>query len=162
MAKKSRSNTKHPRRPVVGSGKAEKNVPVSRQTAGGVTGAVLGGVVAGPLGAIAGGLSGAMVGDASAKGKRPVKRAVDAIRSEMHEVHLTDKLKSVAERVTTKIKSFRKGKKTKTAATKKKSAPPAAAATKKSKSKPAKKKVKTATKKAAARPKKKKRAKKKS
>jgi hypothetical protein len=161
MAKKSQSKTKRPKQAVVESGKAEKNVPVSRQTAGGVTGAVLGGVVAGPLGAIAGGLSGAMVGDASAKGKKPVKRAVDAIRSEMHEVHLTDKLKAVAERVTTKIKSFRKGKKTKAVATKKKSAPPATAATKKSKSKPAKKKVKTATKKVAATPKKK-RAKKKS
>ena len=110
MAKKSQSKTKRPTQAVVKSGKTAENVPVSRQTAGGVTGAVLGGAVAGPLGAIAGGLTGAMVGDASTKGKKPVKKAVDAIRWEMHEVHLTDKLKAVAERVTTKIKSFRKGK----------------------------------------------------
>ena len=44
-------------------------VPVSKQTAGGVTGAVLGGVVAGPVVALAGGAVGAMVGDASAKGR---------------------------------------------------------------------------------------------
>src|SRR3954468_15695207 len=99
---------KKTKRPQQTTGNAGQNVPVSKQTAGGVTGAVLGAVVAGPLGAIAGGLSGAMVGDASAKGKKPVKRAVDAIRSEMHDVHITDKLKAVAERVTTKIKSFRK------------------------------------------------------
>jgi hypothetical protein len=161
MAKKTQSKTKRPKQAIAETNKTEKNVPVSKQTAGGVTGAVLGAAVAGPFGAIAGGLTGAMVGDASAKGKRPVKRAVDAIRSEIQEAHLTDKLKSVAERVKTKIKSFRKGKKTKTAATKKKSAPPVVAATKKSKSKPAKKKAKTATKKAASAPKKK-RAKKKS
>jgi hypothetical protein len=160
MAKKTQSKTKRPKQAIAATNKTEKNVPVSKQTAGGVTGAIIGGTVAGPLGAIAGGLTGAMVGDASAKGKRPVKRAVDAIRSEIQEVHLTDKLKSVAERVKTKIKSFRKGKKAKTAATKKKSAPPVVAATKKSKSKSAKK-AKTATKKAASAPKKK-RAKKKS
>jgi len=89
------------------------------------------------------------------KAKKPVKRAIEGIRSEMHEVHFTDTLKSVAERVTTKIKSFRKGKKSKSAATKKKSVRSVAATTKKSKSKPAKKKAKTATKKAAATPKKK-------
>lgn len=156
MAKKNQAKkTKRPQVAASGTSKTEQNVPVSRQTAGGVTGAVLGGVVAGPLGAIAGGLTGAMVGDASAKGKKPVKRAVDAIGSEIREAHLTDKLKAVGQRVSTKIKSLRKGKKKKTAATKKKSAPSVASAAKKSKSKPAKKKAKAAPKKAASAPKKK-------
>ena len=160
MAKKTQSKTKRPKQSAVETSKTDKNVPVSRQTAGGVTGAVLGGAVAGPLGAIAGGLTGAMVGDASAKGKRPVRRAVDAISSEIREAHITDKLKAVGERVKSKFQSLRKGKKTKKAATKKKSTPVVAAA-KKSKAKPAKKKAKAATKKAASTPKKK-RAKKKS
>jgi len=42
---------------------AEKNLPVSKQQQGGITGAVLGGMVAGPVGAIAGGIAGAIVGD---------------------------------------------------------------------------------------------------
>ena len=159
MAKKIQAKkTKRPQPP---SSDTNKNVPVSKQTAGGVTGAVLGAAVAGPFGAIAGGLTGAMVGDASAKGKKPVQKAVEAIRSEVREAHITDTLKSVAQRVTSKIKSLRKGKKTKKAASKKKSAPASRPATKKSKSKPAKKKAKAAKKKAAATPKKK-RAKKKS
>jgi hypothetical protein len=160
MAKKAKSKTKRPQQAASGTSKAEQNVPVSRQTAGGVTGAVLGAAVAGPLGAIAGGLTGALVGDASAKGKKPVRRAVDAIGTEIREAHLTDKLKAMGQRVTSKIQSLRKGKKTKKVATKKKSAPLAVATTKKSKSKPAKKKAKAATKKASAP--KKKRAKKKS
>jgi hypothetical protein len=167
--KKSKSATKRPLEPaLVATPKsktkkkpAEKNLPISKQTAGGVTGAILGAAVAGPLGAIAGGLTGAMVGDASAKGKEPVKRAIAGIRAEMRDVHITDTLKSVGERVSTKIKSLRKGKKSKAASTKKKSAPKSAAVAKTSKSKPAKKKAKIATKKAAAAPKKK-RAKKKS
>jgi hypothetical protein len=159
--KKSKSTTKRPSQPAPVATpkskekKSEKNVPISKQTAGGVTGAIFGAAVAGPLGAIAGGLTGAMVGDASAKGKKPVKRAIEGIRSEMREVHIADTLKSVTERVTTKIKSFRKGKKSNAAATKKKSAAPVAATTKKSKSKPAKKKANTATKKVATTPKKK-------
>jgi hypothetical protein len=159
MAKKTPSKTKRPKQPAAATSKSETNVPVSRQTAGGVTGAILGAAVAGPLGAIAGGLTGAMVGDASAKGKKPVKRAVAAIRSEVGEAHLGDKLKSVGQRMASKIKSLRKGKKTKTAATKKKAAPAPVATTKKSKAKPAKKKATVTTKKAAAP--KKKRAKKK-
>jgi hypothetical protein len=168
MAKKKfKSTTKRPPQPaLVATPKSkekpnEKNVPISKQTAGGVTGAILGAAVAGPLGAIAGGLTGAMVGDASARGKKPVKRAIEGIRAEMHDVHIVDTLKSVAGRVTTKIKSLRKGKKSKAAPTKKKSVPKSAPVAKKSVSKPPKKKVKTATKKAAAAPKKK-RAKKKS
>ena len=161
MAKKSPSKTRKPKQAPVEKNKAQETVPVSKQTVGGVTGAILGAAVAGPIGAIAGGLTGAMVGDASAKGKKPVKRTVDAIRSEIREAHLTDKLKAVGEQVKTKIKSLRKGKKTKTAATKKVLAPASATAAKKSKSKPAKKKATAATKKAASPPKKK-RAKKKS
>src|SRR6476660_1218644 len=153
MAKKTRA--KKTKRPQQTTGDTGQNVPVSRQTAGGVTGAVLGAAVAGPLGAIAGGLTWAMVGDASAKGKKPVRRAVQAIGSEIREAHLTDRLKAVGERVKNKIKSFRKGKKTKAAATKKKSASAPVVATKKSKSKPAKKKAKAAPKKSASAPKKK-------
>ena len=119
MAKNPQSKTKRPKQPAVDTSKPEKNVSISRQTAGGVTGAILGAAVAGPLGAIAGGLTGAMVGDASAKGKQPVKRAIEGIRSEIREAHIADTLKSVTERVTTKIKSLRKGKKSKAAATKK-------------------------------------------
>lgn len=149
MAKKT-AKAKRPKQAAVEKSKAQETVPVSKQTVGGVTGAILGAAVAGPFGAIAGGLTGAMVGDASAKGKKPMKRTVDAIRSEIREAHITDKLKAVGEQVKTKIQSLRKGKKTKTAATKKTSAPASVAATKKSKSKPAKKKAKAAIKKAAA------------
>jgi hypothetical protein len=60
----------------------EKNLPsVSEQTAGGVAGAVIGGIVAGPVGAVAGGVAGALVGDSSAKGKQPIKKAMERIRS---------------------------------------------------------------------------------
>src|SRR4051812_20647256 len=155
MAKKNKSATKRPQQSAVDTSKSEKNVPVSKQTAGGVTGAVLGGAVGGPLGAIAGGLTGAMVGDASAKGKKPMARAVDAIGSEIREGNIAGRLKAVGQRVTSKIKSMRRGKKTKTTTKKKKSAGAPAAATKKSKSKPAKKKAKAANKKAASTPKKK-------
>jgi histone H1/5 len=162
MAKKAKSTTKRTHQPAaVPAPKVRANqetVPVSKQTVGGVTGAILGAAVAGPVGAIAGGLTGALVGDASAKGKKPIKRAVDAIRSEINEAHLGDKVKSVTEKVTTKIKSLRKGKKKSAPA--KKQAAPAAAAAKKSKAKPVKKMAKVAMKKAAAP--KKKRAKKKS
>src|SRR5690242_10136572 len=110
MAKKIavQQKTKRPQQSAADANKTEINVPVSRQTAGGVTGAVLGAAVAGPLGAIAGGLTGAMVGDASAKGKQPVKRAFEGIRSEIRDAHIADALKSVTERVKTKIKSLRK------------------------------------------------------
>jgi hypothetical protein len=155
MAKKTSSKTKRPKQSSGDSNSEGKNAPVSKQTAGGVTGAVLGGVVAGPLGAIAGGLTGAMVGEASARGRKPMKTAVDAIRSEIRDGNIKDAVKSVADRVTTRIKSLRKGKKTKRAATKKKSMPAPMAAAKKSKTKPAKKKVKTSKKKAASTTKKK-------
>jgi hypothetical protein len=62
----------------------KKNLPeVSKQTAGGIGGAVLGGIVAGPVGAIAGGIAGAMVGNASAEGKEPVKNAVASMRNKL-------------------------------------------------------------------------------
>src|SRR4029078_1615092 len=140
MAKKTQSKTKRPKQATVEKSKAQETVPVSKQTVGGVTGAILGAAVSRPIGAIAGGLTGAMVGDASAKGQRHVKRTVDAIRSEIREAHIPDKLKAVSEQVKTKIQSLRKGKKTKTASKKPTSA--SAPATKKSKSKPAKKKAK--------------------
>lgn len=62
--------------------KREKNFPsVSKQTAGGITGAVIGGMVAGPVGAVAGGVAGALVGNSSAKGNKPIKKTLEAIRS---------------------------------------------------------------------------------
>lgn len=166
MAKKAKRTTKQSPVPADESGKQDKNVPVSKQTAGGVTGAVLGAVVAGPVGALAGGVTGALVGDASAKGKKPIRRAVDAIRSEISEAHLGDRLKSVKDRVTTKIKTLRKGRKTKgkkaksAAAQKPSTSADSTAMVKKSKAGPSKKTAKPATKKAATP--KKKRAKKKS
>jgi hypothetical protein len=143
MAKKARKTS----RPQSSTQQQDKNVPVTKQTAGGVAGAVLGGVVLGPIGAIAGGVTGAMVGDASAKGKKPIKKAAEAIRTEVTEGRVGDALKSVTARVKTKIQSLRKRKKAKKSATAKKSASKPARATKKSKSKPAKK-AKTAKKKA--------------
>jgi hypothetical protein len=74
-------------------------VPGVKQTAGAVTGAVLGGVVGGPVGALAGGALGAMVGDSSAKGKRPIGRAVDAIREEITSGRAKERLKNVGERI---------------------------------------------------------------
>ncbi len=79
-----------PREPQTGSVSAAKirarapsegNLPeVSKQTAGGIAGAMVGGVVAGPVGAVVGGVVGAMVGNASAEGKRPIGRTIDNIR----------------------------------------------------------------------------------
>jgi hypothetical protein len=155
MAKKAQTKTSRPKSSAPGN---DTSVPVSKQTAGGVAGAVLGGAVLGPLGAIAGGVTGAMVGDASAKGKKPVKKAVEAIRTEVSDGRVKEAFKSVTARMKTGIQSLRKKKKTKKSATAKKSATKGRA-TKKAKAKSAKK-AKTAKKKAATR--KKKRAKKKS
>ena len=54
---------------------------VSKQTAGGITGAVAGAVVGGPVGALIGGVAGALVGRSSAKGKKPIKKAIDVVRA---------------------------------------------------------------------------------
>ena len=78
MAKKKKATSRKQK-----SSAGNAAVPVSKQTAGGITGAVIGGVVAGPIGALAGGAVGAMVGESSAKGKKPIKRAVTAIRDEV-------------------------------------------------------------------------------
>jgi hypothetical protein len=42
---------------------------VTKQTVGGVAGAVVGGMIAGPLGAVVGGTAGALMGNRAAKGK---------------------------------------------------------------------------------------------
>ena len=151
MAKRSKRSTNRSQ----GRGGEETNVPVSKQTAGGVTGAVLGAAVAGPIGAIAGGLTGAMVGDASAKGKKPMKRAVEAVRSEITEGRVGDAVKKVA----TRIKGMRTSKKKATATKKSKSS---GGGKKKSKAMPAMKKAKSAKSAKGAKKGKKKRAKKKS
>jgi hypothetical protein len=61
----------------------QKDVAVSKQAVGGITGAVLGAMVGGPMGAIAGGVAGAMVGDSSGKGRRPVEKTVETITGEI-------------------------------------------------------------------------------
>ena len=65
-----------------GAESSDTNLPeVSKQTAGGIAGAMVGGVVAGPLGAVVGGVVGAMVGNASAEGRRPIAKTVENIRA---------------------------------------------------------------------------------
>lgn len=54
---------------------------ISKQTAGGIGGALVGGVVGGPIGALVGGVAGAMIGNASAAGERPIGRTVDGIKA---------------------------------------------------------------------------------
>jgi len=61
-----------------------KNLPeVSKQTAGGIGGAMLGGMVAGPVGALIGGVAGALVGKSSAEGKEPIKKTVASVREKV-------------------------------------------------------------------------------
>jgi hypothetical protein len=92
MAKKSKGTSR--REPSITL--VEKEVKVSKQAVGGVTGAVLGGMVAGPLGAVAGGFAGAVVGEQSARGRKPVKKTVDSIRSEIKQLKPMETLKSAA------------------------------------------------------------------
>jgi len=79
MAKKSKKKATRP----LSNAPAEKNISVSKQAVGGVTGAVLGAMVGGPVGAIAGGVAGAVVGEQSARGKRPVARTAETIGEEV-------------------------------------------------------------------------------
>lgn len=71
-------------------------LPVSKQTAGGVTGAVLGGMVGGPVGAVVGGVTGALIGEASAEGKKPMKQAYEKVKhmTRVRRARPTLKLKS--------------------------------------------------------------------
>ena len=112
---------------------AGPNVPVSKQTAGAVTGAVIGGVVAGPVGALAAGAVGAMVGDASAQGKKPIKRAVSAIQEELTSGRAKKKLQGMGKRIKSMVTSIKKKvtKKSAAAPKKKKKAKAAAAKPKK-------------------------------
>ena len=119
---------------------SETNLPqVSKQTAGGVTGAVIGGVVGGPVGAVAGGVAGALIGDASAKGNRPIKKAVEAIRSKLGGGKPT-KAVEVPKASSRTTKTSKKG------TARKKKVAASARPPKKSKSKPAKKKAASAAK----------------
>ena len=90
---------------------------VSKQTAGGIGGAMVGGVVAGPLGAIAGGVAGALIGNASAEGKRPFGRTVDNIR-EVTEAPARKVYARISKAVTGKPKAAKKTPTKKTAAKK--------------------------------------------
>jgi hypothetical protein len=78
----------------------EKDVSVSRQAVGGVTGAVVGAMVGGPVGALAGGVAGVLVGDQSARGKRPVVRAAEAIGEEVRKIEPARAIKSAASAAT--------------------------------------------------------------
>jgi hypothetical protein len=136
--KQPRAHTTAPPRNLRTEGAGESR-EVSKQTLGGVSGAVVGGMVAGPVGAIIGGVAGALVGDASAKGKKPVKRAAAAVQAQLSGV---GKKKAVAK---TAKKSA--GKKTSAAADKKSAKKSATKAAKKSVSKSAASKKSGATKK---------------
>jgi len=58
--------------------KPSSNVPLSKQAAGAVTGAVAGSIIAGPAGAIVGGLAGAVMGNRVEQGKPAVPTEVVA------------------------------------------------------------------------------------
>jgi hypothetical protein len=87
-----------PRKKTRASSKAptERNISISKQAIGGVTGAVVGAMVGGPIGAIAGGVAGTVVGEQSARGKRPVARTAETIGEEIRKGTPMKALKSVA------------------------------------------------------------------
>jgi hypothetical protein len=67
--------------------KPRSNVPLTKQAAGAVTGAVAGSIVAGPAGAIVGGLAGAVMGNRVEQGKPAVPaEAVAAAKSAAKQV----------------------------------------------------------------------------
>jgi hypothetical protein len=104
MAKKSKKKATRP----MSNAPAEKDISVSKQAVGGVTGAVLGAMVGGPVGAIAGGVAGAMVGEQSARGKRPVARTAETIGEEIRKGTPMKALKSVASATTSLGRSRKK------------------------------------------------------
>ena len=66
---------------------SSSNVPLTKQAAGAVTGAVAGSIVAGPAGAIVGGLAGAVMGNRVEQGKPAVPtEAVAAAKSAAKQV----------------------------------------------------------------------------
>ena len=69
------------------------NLPVSKQTAGGVTGAVIGGAIAGPVGAVIGGVAGTMMGKRAAEGKSLISSSTVKAASKAVEM-VKDKLPS--------------------------------------------------------------------
>ena len=113
MAKKSKKKATRPS----SNSPAEKNISVSKQAVGGVTGAVLGAMVGGPVGAIAGGVAGTMVGEQSARGKRPVARTAESIGEEIRKGTPMKALKSVASATTSLRGSSKKSAKTLSAST---------------------------------------------
>jgi uncharacterized protein YcfJ len=83
---KKKSSAQHP----------SSNLPVSKQTAGGVAGASVGGVIAGPVGAVAGAIAGTMMGNRAAKGKTlvssgTVKTAAKAVKTVKDKLPTTKK-----------------------------------------------------------------------
>jgi hypothetical protein len=112
MAKKSKTKATLS----VSSAPAEKDISITRQAVGGVTGAVIGGMVAGPVGAIAGGVAGTIVGDQSARGKKPVARTAAAIGEEIRKGTPMKALKSVSGAATSLGRSPKKSAKSRKAA----------------------------------------------
>jgi hypothetical protein len=67
--------------------KPSSNVPLTKQAAGGVTGAIAGSIVAGPAGAIVGGVAGAVMGNRVEQGKPAVPaKAMAALKSAAKQV----------------------------------------------------------------------------
>jgi hypothetical protein len=136
MAKKPKKKASRP----LSNAPTEKNISISKQAVGGVTGAVLGGLVAGPVGAIAGGVAGTLVGEQSARGKRPVARTAKTIGEEIRKGTPIKALRSVADATTSLGRSRKKSTKSSKASTGRKKAKSTAPkkAAKKSKAKSAK------------------------
>ena len=88
----------------------DRLLEVSKQTAGGVTGAMLGGIVGGPVGAFVGGVAGAMIGDASAKGKKPIETVAKKVQSLKKSSKLASTVSAKAKRIVKASAKKRSGK----------------------------------------------------
>ncbi len=119
------------------------NVPLTKQTAGAVTGAVAGSLVAGPAGAIVGGLAGAVMGNRVEQGKPAVPtQAVAAAKSaakQVSRIPVGKAIRSLTAKAGVLKKTTKKSTAKKTSATKTKAKKTAARrpAAKKSVSRPA-------------------------
>ena len=88
--------------------KPSPNVPLTKQAAGAVTGAVAGSMIAGPAGAIVGGLAGAVMGNRVGQGKPAVPtEAVAAAKSAARQVSRVPVGKAVRS-LTAKSRVFKK------------------------------------------------------
>jgi hypothetical protein len=146
MAKKLAKSNNETRRTKQGS----ERVPVTKQTAGGIAGAVLGGIVAGPVGAVVGGVAGAIVGNDTAKAKVTAKKAMAVAAEKVDQASKTSASLMAKRKTAAKRKSAPQKSTVNKKVAKKKSATKSLAASKPSPKKAAKKKP-ASTKKAAKR-----------